>query len=47
MEAFLYTLDVGLVLYLCRLVSRLDVTGVRLLSERLGPFAYRQDRDPS
>lgn len=47
MEAFLYTLDVGLVLYLCRLVSRIDATKMRALSERLGPFSYKQDKDPS
>ncbi len=45
MEAFLYTLDIGLVLYLCRLVSRIDQAKDGSRSEGFGLFAYKQRRD--
>ena len=50
MEAFLYTLDVALVIYLCGLVGRTDKTTAdaktRPRSGGLGPFAYKQDEGP-
>jgi hypothetical protein len=44
MEAFLYTLDLCLVIYLCRLVRRMDGVKANLPPGGLGPFAYKQDK---
>jgi len=47
MEAFLYTLDICLVIYLCRLIYRMDKVKDSQKPEDLGILAYKNSRGQS